>query len=550
MAIDKRISLDEAAARCATLPHGLAYFLREAGWGVHDWRRLLEQVVAEPYARVIELGERQTLFVDEDRNRRAFLVLSGGFDEHRLAVRASIRRPGQLLGAVTLYSSLDRPAGAHQGDVPPHGREGAEVRTRIASEVLVLPGDALLRASNRNATLVRALLKTLTEHAGDYLDDADQYDEAFEQYFPGRSGMLTPAPYDVASARMRIFFCEPPEDQREALEAMVPPGARWHPLARFWMLVLAEMRGIAPRFHKAASFDYDEVSAFVPIQVGYDPRVWCHVPFMFPDNIMAIYMGREIFGLPKRRSANFFDPLLDGRERFLMRRMLPEELRLRELGPDFRQAVRRPKQVDVLDVRYRTVPEAEERGAITGELLPALAPRLGLQSLDWLGKIAFGSSLSGTLERWAMGHLPERPCATAVQWGNRYLDAVPEALRTVPVSAWKRIFAPGATVRGPGPQRWRSADFEVDALAMTPFPVHRVERMQLIRLEGEAPMWATPGFPIMRPKPLSPIGLRVDVRMSLGPGRPLHDYKRHPGSGRDRARLDWGPSAGDDSTFA
>ncbi len=558
----------EVTARLDAAERGISALARRLGVPGDTWRSLLAELlgidgdVAEPVS-ALRLGLRTTLLTDVDPDRRCFLVLEGRFDEYRLSVRAAVREPGQLLGCLPLLSPLDDPylergvdpshahgAGAtvngEAETAAPEWREGSEVRTTIPSLVVPIEGARFVRLLDENHAFARVMLRYIAELGGDYLDDHRQYDEAFEQYFPGRSGMLTPPPYEVEQADMRVVFCKKPEDPA-LLQQMLPPSSRWYPGLDFYLLVCSEMKNIAPKWHPEAAFNYDEVAVFVPAQHGVDVRLYFHVPFMFPDNIMAIYLGREILGLPKRRSANFRETICaaTGNERFLMRRMLPEEARERRgvLG------YHHPKQIDVLDMRWTTVP-GDEEGARLGELVSALFGAVLPDVVGHLLATPIGQLVASWIDTLGAATGRERPLSALRDSVNAMLPHLPEGLRTVNATAWKRIFAPEVRTDGSGEQPWRRRDFEVDAVACTPFPISKIHHLEVIdtSAHGGGGLFANRGFPIADLDRISPYGLRLNVAMSLQPGRVIHNFRRDPLSltYRRRRQLAWGPHPGDD----
>ncbi len=552
---------------------GLGQFARACRVPGDAWRSALADLMgvdgaADEEVPVYRLGVRTTLLTDVDPHRKCYLIVSGRFDEYRLSVRASVRWTGDLVGYMPLLSPLDDPfwrctpaeaveespggllgAKVATGDPTERNREGSEVRTCVPSVVVPIDGRRFVELLDTNLTFARVMLRYMAEHGSDYLDDHDQYDEAFEQYFPGRSGMLTPPPYTVGQADMRIFFCKKPEDPA-LLEQMLPPATRWYPEFDFYLLVCTEMRDIAPKWHPGATFSYDEVAVFVPAQHGLDPRLYFHVPFMFPDNIMAIYMGREILGLPKRRAANFCEEFTDadpGLWRFLMRRMLPQDARDRQTALGFHL----PKQVDVLDMRWRKVgPEDEaERfgdlvGALWGEVVPDV---LAKWFASKLGDV-FGVLLEQGADAIDGEGTPLEKVAAKL---NAVLPYIPESLRSVNTTAWKRIFASEVSTHGSGEQRWRRGDFESDCIACTPFPIRKIHALEAIDASESlgGGLYTTRGFPLTHNELITPIGLRVNVEMGLEPGRVVHDFRRDllALSYKRRNRLAWGPYAGDDT---
>ncbi|MCO4760323.1 MAG: hypothetical protein KC502_02390 [Myxococcales bacterium] len=560
------LTLHDVMKQLSEAPTGLGRFAKALKIQKPKWRASVAALLGVPNKKhapvaALALDVRTTLLTDVDPDDRCFLIFSGRFDEYRLSVRAAIRLQGDLVGYMPLLSPLDDPflnKSAYQRASPKRTsvdhldnptasshmapREGSEVRTAVPTVVIAVDGKRFRERLETDPILARVMLHYMAEHGGDYLDDQHQYDEAFEQYFPGRSGMLTPPPYDVRAANMRIFFCKKPTDPH-LLKELLPPGSHWLPGCDFYLLVCTQMRGIAPQYSLEASFDYDEVAVFVPSLHLPWPSVFFHVPAMFPDNIMAIYMGREILGLPKRRSANFCEEFVDSDEglwRFLMRRMLSKQARERQTS----LSVHKPKQVDVLDARWRVVKPADEEArlielvqAMLGELLPEVVA----DKLEGPFGELFGEVLTQSDKLEGDGPLLSKLADRL----NRLLPKLPAGLRSIQATAWKRIFAPEVENDSDGEQRWKRKDFEVDGIVATPFPIKKIHKLELIDASEEhgGGVFSNNGFVIPDVELISPIGIHASVHMGLNPGRELHNYRIDPFTltRKRRNRLAWGP---------
>ncbi len=119
-----------------------------------------------------------------------------------------------------------------------------------------------------------------------------------EFYAPGTASLL-PGPYvadDVDMVGLLLRSEDPCWTRR-----MLPPGVRIPPgLRSTYAVVLAQFRNVTCKHPLAGDvrFDYRETTVFVPCVAGLRPGVFS--PILFPDNAMAITLGREIYGFPKR----------------------------------------------------------------------------------------------------------------------------------------------------------------------------------------------------------------------------------------------------------
>ncbi|GEM_PF-2052463 len=489
--------------RLGALKRGLPRRVRQFGRGrvIAAWDALF----GTDDVTVYQWPEYDRIFDDEDERDVCWFILAGSVDEWRNAIRAAVRGPGALVGEIPMLTTLPDSRGS---------RYGAEVRTRETVEAIPITRKALNAAVDAEPGLCRAMLEYVADHGAEYLNDHGQFDEAFDQYFPSNSGWLLPAPYSIANARMRIFFCKLPDETTETLH--IPPGAQLYPGMPFYMLVLIDMEQIRSVYpDNARAFDYHEVSIFVPVKIPRLTLPRFHVPFMYPDNIMAIYLGREIFGLPKLRSSNFSDQLDDGSKRFLMRR----------------------GSVNVLEAHYYELPEKDSWRVLTTDppedfrdVLVQLSGALGNPFRGFGAQIATAAS---------------RASEPVVDVANAILKRLPPSVRSIRTTSWKRIFDPTTTLRGEIP--WNPNQFEVDGLVETPFVISEISELKVLELvDGHihSPKGLFPTAPI---ETIVPWGIEMGVKMTLEGGKVVVDY-----IGRERQiaeanidRMSWVPPADD-----
>ena len=129
-------------------------------------------------------------------------------------------------------------------------------------------------------------------------------------YAPGGAALL-PGPYTADDVQLVGMLME--TDDRCWAKRMLPPGV-WRPpgLRNNYLIVMAHFRNVTCRHPLAGnvSFDYRETTVFIPSLAGLRPGAFA--PILFPDNAMAITLGREIYGFPKR----FGRTQLDFRRRY------------------------------------------------------------------------------------------------------------------------------------------------------------------------------------------------------------------------------------------
>jgi len=461
----------------------------------------------------LRLARGQVLFTSGSRaaDEPAYWLLDGCVEEWQGPFRLSQRFAGDLVGELPALLTTQRIA---------RGRRSAQPQTTTAiarDACLLLPVDAstLESALSTFPAFARALLRGLAQHAVDLSDDGGQINEASEEFFPRGVGQLLPGPYECKDVTMSCLPMRLPADPSHLLNRVRPPGVTW--LGDIYYLTFVQMRGTQHAGFNA-TFDYDEVTLFVPARVEgcRVPRV--HVPFIYADNVMAVFLGREIAGLPKLQVSTFIEP------------ETPRPLRgSRASGDRWRYTLRRQGQTEV-DLRARVVPKG------TGSALewPGLA----------LDAVALARSLCGPitgearhLERIYRGLAANAPLPLEV----------PLPLGRMPTTAWKRTFNARAAYPYADMRRvpWRADDFDADALTETPFRVQRVHAFDALR--WDVPTHAfSPTFAAAGTAPVGEWGFRMRLSMVMEPGSVLLDYRDDPRFAGD-PRLNWGPFGRDDA---
>jgi len=242
------------------------------------------------------------------------------------------------------------------------------------------------------------------------------------------------------------------------------------------------------------------------------------VPFIYADNVMAVFLGREIAGLPKLQVSTFIEP------------ECPRPLHEKQDPDDrWRYTLRRQGNTEV-DLRARVVPR--EPGS------PLEWPGLALDALALARGLCRPSSGEAQhLERVYRGLAANAPLPVDL----------PMQLGRMPTTAWKRTFNVQAAYPYADMQRvpWRASDFDADALTETPFHVQRVHAFDALRWEVTDDAFR-PSFAAAGTSPVGEWGFRMRLSILMAPGRVLLDYREDPRFMGD-PRLNWGPFGRDDA---
>lgn len=221
-------------------------------------------------------------------------------------------------------------------------QDGRVVRLAAAPEVLGLP--ALFDGRHRTATLAatgacfvgrlprerawalfeahpplaRQLMRVITDDIYRMYAVEATWQRHMADFFRSPNAELVPGPYAADPFPMFSLLMEGDVDEiRRVLPPRVSPmpGAGGHYLLTFNFfekVFTTNPHGLG------RSFAYHETMPFLPVLFdGHLPGFYC--PEMYPDNYLAITLGREIYGFPKRfgltrRSDRAVDVVVDGRQ--------------------------------------------------------------------------------------------------------------------------------------------------------------------------------------------------------------------------------------------
>lgn len=121
----------------------------------------------------------------------------------------------------------------------------------------------------------------------------------FDDFFEAPNAKLVPGPYVADQVDMVMFVMK---GDARALASLLPAGLRPLPiLGDRYLLTFNTFTGVrseAP-LARGKTFSYRETCPFIPC-LGPDFRPSVFTPELYPDNLLAIALGREAYGFPKR----------------------------------------------------------------------------------------------------------------------------------------------------------------------------------------------------------------------------------------------------------
>ncbi len=210
-----------------------------------------------------------------------------------LSGELAVLRDGRV---VTL---LDAPRSVGLVSLVDRGRRSASVKTLTPVEIASIDRDCFDKLLETSPTFARHVLRELAHETRGLYDAQFDMLESFDDFFESPNARLIPGPYEFPPFPMSLFIME---DDPRRLEALLPPGLRPIPgLGGRYLLSFSFISGGRSAHPQAAGrvFAYQEATPFIPcVDSLFRPGVY--TPEVYPDAYLAIALGREIYGFPKR----------------------------------------------------------------------------------------------------------------------------------------------------------------------------------------------------------------------------------------------------------
>lgn len=426
-------------------------------------RRLVDYILDEDPSCWRSYAAGDVLFEPGQPALEMFVIMSGAFEERSEAERTSSLLweigPGEVVGEIELF--------AKRTEAP------EKDPTRVSSVHCAEDGKALVIRQDVAERLVRsdgdfavALLNAVATDAFRLLEEERRDQRIMQTYFDGRLARLVPAPYRAEGVEMNVFVARTASG---GFESLVPPGVEpCFEAAGLFLLVFANF----PKFYQpdrpdARPFEYRETAFFVPARMPEGPEAWrpllAYAPAVYPDNFMALVLGREIFGFRKRNARTYL-PLDDAAAP-------PGTPRVAQLELDGAKVAR-------VDYALEEASTSAMAALVQGMKL------LGLPAVNLLFDLAGDGPLARPIE--------------------------------VPVINLKQIPGPGHRDGAPA--------YEVNELCLTPFRIRRVHRVDLLsaqnlRLSGRIPFEGA--------RLALGYGLRITLDFDLETGSVVRKYEPH-----------------------
>ena len=237
------------------------------------------------------------IFVEQgDPADALYFLVSGEVAIRRNGRLVTLLRAPSVLGLVSLVDDVSRSA-----TLAAFG--GAEI-FRMPREVF----DALMRKSpafRENVT------RRLAAEVRELYARNDLLLQHLDDFFETPNARLVPGPYRGEGFEQTVLVVE---DEPSRVRALLPPGVDPLPGAGGrYLLTFNRFEGVRTLHPSGAgrSFDYSETTLFIPARYGLTHAgLFC--PELYPDNYLAIALGRELYGFPKRFGTTSFSKRTEG----------------------------------------------------------------------------------------------------------------------------------------------------------------------------------------------------------------------------------------------
>ncbi|MEZ4437134.1 MAG: acetoacetate decarboxylase family protein [bacterium] len=213
-----------------------------------------------------------------------FFLLEGEVAVTRNGKLVTLIQAPEILGLVAVIDGQPRTASLE-----------AFTNVRVAS----MPHELLEALLDESPRMSRNLIRFLAHQLRLQYEQSDRIQRHFEDFFRSPKAELVPGPYVADPFDMYIFVMQ---DDPRHLAALLPRGVRPMPGTEGRYLLTFNFFDRTWSRHpegEGRAFSYNETAAFLPC-IAPRMRPGLFIPELYPDNFLAITLGRELYGFPKR----------------------------------------------------------------------------------------------------------------------------------------------------------------------------------------------------------------------------------------------------------
>ena len=226
-----------------------------------------------------------TIIVEDDPEPDAlYALLRGEIAITREDRMLGLQRPPSMLGLLSLLDGNARTA----------------TLTAFTDAIIArIPRAAVLDVLVASKTMARNVLDSLTRDLRGMHRRESELKARFDDLFDSPNARLIPGPWTMPNAELSVFVMVGPV---VACQRLLPDGVEvlGNGLGP-WLLCFAfypELK--SPRsVADGKTIRFAEATPLIPVRT-FDGRIGLFCPEAYPDNYLAVFLGRELHGLPRR----------------------------------------------------------------------------------------------------------------------------------------------------------------------------------------------------------------------------------------------------------
>jgi CRP-like cAMP-binding protein len=227
----------------------------------------------------------QIILKEGDPASKFYVLLNGEIRIEAAGKLVGLQKAPKIIG---LFSIIDLKS------------RSATVIARSSCECLQISKEFFDKLQAEFSEFSEALLKYILKEVRSSQEQNKRMLKSFEDFFESPNARIYPGPYFCDAFKQ--YFIVMKEDPKK-IAALLPPGLKPLPLVSGrYIAAINFFPGLTIKNKPEKSFSYREFCIFIPC-IGPDLKVGFFCPELYPDNYLAIVIGREVYGFPKRHGA-------------------------------------------------------------------------------------------------------------------------------------------------------------------------------------------------------------------------------------------------------
>lgn len=245
------------------------------------------QAYVVAHARPIQCTPGQPIIIENQDGPEAYFLTQGEVAILTEGKFVTLLRAPDIVGLVSALDGQPR---------------SASVSAFRDAQLFAIKKSTIEDLLSNNPPFARQLISHLTEKLREQYTRESKLLSHLDDFFESPGALLIPGPYAADAFEMFVVVMQ---DESARVSSLLPPGLQPLPgLDGKYLLVFSFFPNMYTQHSAGAgkSFAYNETAFFVPCKgPSLIPGLFC--PELYPDNTLAISIGRELYGFPKRFGA-------------------------------------------------------------------------------------------------------------------------------------------------------------------------------------------------------------------------------------------------------